>query len=230
VESESDKEVLRVFAPEARKRMLTAGWEAANVADGSSQFLGFFQRPVADDFLATVEFMLESGPVVSGGHWHPLRGWVKTREIRAAVGGEIGLVNLPTQRLLTALDARCEPNIAVDITQDVGAERTYFSDEATAVAAAESLVTVVREHALPFARSKASVEAMAEFASSGTQSTRDVSFEYFFVPTLFAANGRAQDARSALTRYQDVQRRSPDERQKFVEFSDRLKDWLERAS
>lgn len=225
------RQVLARFAESARRGLLSNGWEVGpqDPATGDSIFLGNFQRPVAPDFVATVQFILESGPMLYGAELRPTRGVVDVRRVWASVGGELGVRHLPTERLLTVLHVECEADVSLDLAEifeDRGDELPTFSDEATADAASGVLVDAVTVHALPSARAHADVDRMLEFVRGGGQTTRSETWEYMFVPTLLAASGRRAEARAALAEYQERVPPGSDEEMEYSGFRDRLSGWL----
>jgi hypothetical protein len=223
------RSVLARFAERARDALLADGWalgpDGPSAAD--SIFLGSFQQPVAPDFVATVQLILESGPFIVELDVRPTRGVVRTHRVSASVGGELGVRHLPTGRLLGALGISCEADISLDlaeILQDRGEELPSFTDEAGADAASALVVDLVAAQALPFAREHADVDRMLQFVRDGRQITRVDMFEYLFVPTLLAVSGRTGEARAALSDY--GARIRPDDDEEYSKFRDRLNGWL----
>jgi hypothetical protein len=219
------------FAERACAAMLAAGWEVGGdgPADGRSIFLGDFQQPITAEFLASVQFILEGGPTVCGVELELVARVAEGRRFRASVGGEIGVRHLPTERLLQTLQMRCEADVSLEIADIFEADRRTLptmTDEASVDGAARVLVAAVMAHALPFARAHASVDAMVEFVTRGRQINRGQTFEYIFVPTVFAASGRATEARAALSAYRDRVKPGTEEDAEYTGFSDRLTRWL----
>lgn len=232
------KLLLDRFSERAAEVMRSTGWTATPRCDppehGLSQFLGDFEQNVASGFVATVEFMLWSGPVVSSSQLHPFKGILHSENVSASVGGSLGLRNTATEKLLNELGTRCNPDITLEIADLLdaeGRELPVISNESSIDDTVTVLIDVIDKHALPFARSHASVDAMAQFVRSGGQTSRIESFEYFFVPSLFAANGRRTEALEALASYapcahSDSQLFWPDE---FTTFAQQLTAWLNQT-
>jgi len=210
--------------------MTNRGWEVSGaVPDGSSVFFGDYRQAIAAEFLATVEFLLESGPFSYGVELWP-SGPRRVVELRACVGGELGLRHLPTERLLCLLNVRCEADISRDLADIAEAEGTalpMITDAQSAAQAPQMLVELVDAHALVFAREHASVEAMLAFIADGGQSNRTVEFEYMFVPALLAASGRHDEARAALIDFGQRTKSYPDEDAEYRRFGDDLSSWLD---
>jgi len=222
---------LRRFADRTRVAMLANGWDIADdgPAHGDSIFLGSFQQSVAPDFLGTVEFILESGPIVLGAEVWPPGQVHRTRRFEALVGGELGVRHLPTAQLLQILDAHCEADISLDIEEAFeadGLSLPMMTDPPSVDEAAGVLVEAVVRHALPFARAHANVDAMLRFLRDGGQTTRDDMFEAMFVPVLLAASDRRPEARAALDTYRRRNNPGTDEEREYAVFGDRLTSWL----
>lgn len=213
--------LLERFSSRAQTALLDDRWEIGreDPAREGSIFLGDFQKPLVPDFVATVEFILESGPMVRG-----FVGAQRTSHVAAVVGGEFGVRHLPTAELLKALGVRCETNISLDIEEvfeAAGLSLPVIHDERSAEDAARVLVEAVGTYGVPFADKHSTVETMLRFVEEGGQTTRDDMFEAFFVPTMLAASGRSPEAEAALASYRP--RLTHDEEQEeFVDFADRL--------
>ena len=225
------RQVLARFAERVRLALISDGWEVGpdGPATGDSIFLGSFQQPVVSDLVATVQFILETGPAIHRVELHLTQGVVPTGGVHAAVGGELGIRHLPTERLLAELQVPCEADISRDLAEifeDQGEELPSFTDETSADLAARVLVDAVAVHALPFARAHADVDRIVKFVRDGGQTTRDEIFEYIFVPTLLAASGRTADARAALGQYRKRLRPGSDEEAEYFQFLERLESWL----
>lgn len=226
--------LLERFIERTAEAMLARGWEVdpAEVPDAKSAFLGTFRQSVGADWLATVEFMLESGPTTHGIEVG-LSGPRSSHEFRAVVGGELGIRHLPTERLLSALDARCEADISLDledIFEDAGKDLPTMTDPQSVDRASEELVTVADAHAKPFARQHADVDAVIAFIADGEQANRDREFEYLFVPALLASSGRHAEARAALADFRRRPKSGPADEQEYDRFAHRLSAWLDGPS
>ncbi|MHB1571688.1 MAG: hypothetical protein ACYC0H_21130 [Solirubrobacteraceae bacterium] len=235
---EEAKLLLGRFSEQAAEAMLSNGWTRAPHSDqpepGVSQFLGDFQQTIAPGFVATVEFMLWSGPVVSATQLHPFKGVLRSEYISASVGGHLGLRHAATEKLLNELGTRCNADITLeidDLLEDEGRELPVISDESSVDDTVAVLTDVIDRHALPFARSHASVEAMAQFVRSGGQTSRIESSEYLFVPALLAADGRKAEALQALATYGSRTRSDLDGfwRDEFEKFAQQLTAWLNQT-
>jgi hypothetical protein len=189
------------FTARACELLIWDGWtvDKDGPGDDGSLFLGSFAKPTAPDFVATIEFILESGPMVYG-----VPGG---NRLCAVVGGEFGVRHLPTATRLRALNIRmgCDTNVSVDIQElfdDQGLELPAIEDDRSAEEAASRLVDASARYGEPFARQHSSLEAMIRFVENGQQTTRDELFEAIFVPVAMSVDGRDADARQAIARYQ----------------------------
>jgi len=189
------------FITRTADAMTERGWQVDPTAppDGTV-CLGSFQQAVDGDWLATVDFILESGPTHLGTKL-TLAGLRQAKRFQATVGGELGVRHLPTARLLRLLDAICETNVSReldDIAEEEGLELPAMIDADSVDEASRTLVRLVDAHAMRFARDHADIDEVVAFLASGGQNSRDREFEYIFVPTLLAASGRHAEARAAL--------------------------------
>jgi hypothetical protein len=179
-------------------------------------FLGSFIKPSAPDFVATVEFILESGPKVYG---FPGRD-----RLHAEIGGEFGVRHLPTAERLRALAVRCETNISLeieDLFEANGLALPAIEDDDSADEAASKLADASTRYGKPFARDHSSLDAMIMFVQDGGQTTRDEMFEAIFVPVAMSAGGRDADARAAIDRYRSTLSHA-DERHEYEAFVSRF--------
>lgn len=233
MESDADRAVLEAFVAQTREGMVARGWEAdpGATAAADSIFLGVFRRLIDPDWLATVEFIRESGSI--DGFELRLTGPRRVHSFSVTVGGEFGLLHVPTERLLHDLGVACEANVMrdlEDIFDDEGSERPVISDAASADAAARMLLGAVDTYALPFAHENASIDAVIAFITTGGQTNRDPEFEYLFVPTLLASGGRHQEARAALDEYRQRSKTTPANEEEFKRFADGLSACLDGRS
>jgi hypothetical protein len=231
---EADRAIFERFVAGTTEAMVGLGWEVdrAWMPDAGSIFLGTFSRSVgSDDWLATVEFMLESGPI--DGVELRLTGVRKTHRFRATVGGEIGIRHLPTERLFRALDTSCEATITRDLEAifgNLGDGLPTITNAQSVEQASRTLVAVADAHAMPFAHQHADVDAVTAFIANGEQANRDREFEYMFVPALLAASGRHTAARTALADYSRRPKSGPRDDDDYARFDARLSSWLDNAS
>jgi hypothetical protein len=230
--SDARRASLERFVEEAARAMVARGWEAdpERHSGADSIFLGVFRQPIGAQWLATVEFICEGGPVTDRIELGLTR--VRSSErLSAIIGGELGLRHAPTARLLSDLDVVCEAHIMRDLEDvledDEGGKRPVISDDASAGRASEELVAVVDAHALQFARRYADVDRVLAFIAEGEQTSRDPEFEYVFVPALLAASGRCDDARAALRDYRERPKSSPAEEEQYQRFADDLGAWID---
>lgn len=220
------------FIAGTTEAMVKLGWEVdpAWLPDASSMFLGTFRRSVAaDDWLATVEFAVESGPTIYGLELR-LTGVRKTDRFEAVVGGEIGVRHLPTERLLRALDARCEATITrdlEDIFASYGDELPTMTDAQSVDHASQKLVAAADAYAMPFAREHADVDAVIAFITNGELTNRDPESGYMLVPALLAASGREAEARAALAAYRRRPQSGPSDEEDYARFAAQLSSWLD---
>jgi len=217
---------LEGFASRARTALLAEGWQISreDPGDDGSIFVGDFQKPLVADFVATVELVLENGPIVQS-----FVGARRTSHFRVVVGGEFGVRHQPTADLLTALEVHCETNISLDIEEvfdAAGLSLPVITDEHTTEDAARVLVDAVNQYGVPFAAEHATVDTMLRFVSEGGQTTRDDMFEALFIPTLLAASGRSSEAKAALESYRARATHDAEQKQ-FGVFADRLTARLE---
>jgi hypothetical protein len=194
---------LRAFADELRDVMLRDGWSADPTSSGSATgfptILERYSKAVTPGYEATVEFMLESLPVVSFG--------CAPAGVSAglSVGGEIGIRHLPTQQLLMELgEAADAGSVTRDLEEIYGdndqALPTIASPSETALVARQLACTAAGE-ALTFARGHADIDALLSHIRSDGISTRLLVFEATLVPGLLATAGRISDSRAATTQY-----------------------------
>jgi len=221
------------FITRTADAMTERGWQVDPTAppDGTV-FLGGFQQAVDGDWLATVDFILESGPTHLGTKL-TLAGLRQAERFQATVGGELGVRHLPTARLLRLLDAICETNVSReldDIAEEEGLELPAMIDADSVDEASRTLVRLVDAHAMRFARDHADIDEVVAFLASGGQNSRDREFEYIFVPTLLAASGRHAEARAALADYRQRPKTDPAEEAPYAHFADKLTSWLDKPS
>lgn len=207
---------LERFSARARELLTQNGWSVDEDGPGTDGrlFLGSFAKPTVPDFVATIEFILESGPTVSG--FSGLKRFQHVLE--AVVGGEFGVRHLPTAARLQGLSIRMgsDTNVSVDIEElfaDRGLELPTIVDDRSADEAALRLVDASARYGEPFAWEHSSVEAMISFIDEGRQTTRGELFQAIFVPVAMSAAGREADARHAATRYQSALTHDDDRRQ-----------------
>jgi hypothetical protein len=194
---------VRAFADELRDVMLGDGWRvdptSSGSATGSPAILGAYSQPVAAGYEATVEFMLESLPVVSLGR--------APSGVSAglSVGGEIGIRHLPTQQLLMELgeaaDAGSVTRDLEEIYDDNDQALPTIASPSEAALVARQLACTAAGEALTFARGHADIDALLSYIRSDGISTRLLVFEATLVPSLLATAGRVSDARAAITHY-----------------------------
>jgi len=227
--------LLERFIAGTAEAMIDLGWEVDPAYEPGDMpiFLGTFVRSFeADDWLATVEFILESGPSshrVELG----LAGLRSTQRFRATVGGEVGIRHLPTERLLRTIDVRCESGISRDLEEVLegeGSELPTMTDAQSVDEASQILVAFVDAYTMPFARQHADVDAVIEFITDGEQTTRDQEFGYMFVPALLAASGRHAEARTALADFLRRPKPGPADEEEYARFAARLYSWLDSPS
>jgi hypothetical protein len=214
--------------------MVDRGWEvdANDPPDADSIFLGTFRQSIGAEWLATVEFILESGPIIYGVEFH-LSGPRKVNTFSATVGGELGVRHLPTERLLRALDVRAEVDISLelaDIFEEAGNELPAMTDAQSVDRASRVLVAVVDAHAMPFARQHADVDAVIAFIADGRQISRTPQAGYMLVPALLAASGRHDEARAALAEFHQAPKSDPDDDERYAQFADQLSKWLDKPT
>jgi hypothetical protein len=165
---------LRAFADELRDVMLRDGWSADPTSSGSATgfptILERYSKAVTPGYEATVEFMLESLPVVSFG--------CAPAGVSAglSVGGEIGIRHLPTQQLLMELgEAADAGSVTRDLEEIYGdndqALPTIASPSERALVARQLACTAAGE-ALTFARGHADIDALLSHIRSDGISTR----------------------------------------------------------
>jgi hypothetical protein len=203
---------LERFSARSRELLIRDGWmvdEDGPSYDGNV-FLGSFVKPTSPDFVATIEFILESGPAV--------HGFPGGNRLRAVVGGEFGVRHLPTATRLRGLNARlgCDTNISLDIQDlfdDRGLDLPTIEDDRSADEAASRLADASARYGEPFAREHSSLDAMITFVEAGRQTTRDELFQAIFVPVAMSAGGRDAEAREAVARYQSGLTHDDDRRQ-----------------
>lgn len=195
---------LERFSARSCELLMRDGWtvDEDGPANDGCVFLGSFAKPTAPDFVATVEFILESGPTVSG-----FVGRHRFRDVlRAVVGGEVGVRHLPTATRLRALSVRmgCETNVSLDIKElfdERGVELPTIVDDRSVDEAACRLVEATARYGEPFAREYSSLDAMIRFVDAGRQTTRGELFQAIFVAVAMSVAGRDADARAAAARY-----------------------------
>jgi hypothetical protein len=213
---------LRAFADELRDVMLGDGWSATppsgGPATGFPTILGDFSQAVVPDFEATVEFVLESLPVVSFGR--------APAGVSAglSVGGEIGIRHLPTQQLLMKLgeaaDAGSVTRDLEEIYDDNDQALPTIASSSEAALVAQRLACTAAGEALKFARGHADVDALLSYIRSDGIWTRVLVFEATLVPALLATAGRDSDARAAITQYRS--RLAGSEASEYEQIADRL--------
>jgi hypothetical protein len=221
------------FIARTAPAMADRGWQVDPTAppDGTV-FLGSFQQAVDGDWLATVDFILESGPTHLGAEL-TLAGLRQVERFQATVGGELGVRHLPTARLIRLLDVLCETNVSReldDIAEEEGLKLPTMIDADSVDEASRTLVRLVDAHAMRFARDHADIDKVVAFLASGGQNSRDREFEYIFVPTLLAASGRHSEARAALADYRQRPKTDPAEDATYASFADKLTSWLDKPS
>jgi hypothetical protein len=230
---EADLELLKRFIERTATAMVERGWEVdpAGLPDGTSIFFGNFRRPVGAEWLATVEFISESGPV--DGVELRLSGPRRFHRFEVTVGGEFGVRHLPTERLLRALEVRCEADVTRDLEDifvEAGNDLPKMTDAHSVDQASLALVAAVEAHAMPFARQHADVDAAVAFIADGEQMNRSPEFEYLFVPALLAASGRHVDARTALATFRLRPKSGRPDEEEYARFEVGLSSWLDNPS
>ncbi len=224
---DAQRDLLAVFVAQTARRMADRGWELdpAAAPDPSSIFLGSFRRPVAPDFVATVEFMLES--TLAGG----FDGFRRLTTPRVRVGVAVGVRHLPTERLIHQLDWHGEVDISRELADIVGDEPAPpITDEETADRASLTLVELVEAHAMTFATAHASIDAMVAFIAGGEQLDRDEEFACEFVPALLAASGNTDRARVAVAGFRARPRPDPASATRYGRFADLLLGWIDNST
>jgi hypothetical protein len=221
------------FIARTAAAMTERGWQVDPTAppDGTV-FLGGFQQAVDGDWLATVDFILESGPTHLGAKL-TLAGLRQVERFQATVGGELGVRHLPSARLLRLLDTLCETNVSrelYDVAEEEGLELPTMTDADSVDEASRTLVGLIDAHAMRFARDHADVDKVVAFLAGGGQNNRDREFEYIFVPVLLAASGRHAEARAALAEYRRRPKTDPAEEAPYTHFADELTSWLDKPS
>jgi len=199
------------------------GWTASEElpTDPQSPFLGSFHRPLDADFIATVEFSVQT---TTAGM---LVGPTFVERPLLGVDAEIGVRHLPAERLLKLLDTRCEADIVSelgDLLDPQGDTTQHMTDLSEVDAAVSALVALIDTFALRFASAHATVDAVLAFIAKG-RVPRTEEYEVTFVPTLLAAGGRSADARDALERYRASGSRATNTTQ-YEEFAERLTAYL----
>jgi len=230
---DADRELLERFVAVTAEAMLGRGWEVdpAGLPDSASIFLGNFRQTVNPEWLATVEFIKESGPV--DGVKLRLSGRRRFHRFEVTVGGEIGVRHLPTEQLFREFNVRREATISLDLADvfdERGDELPSMTDVRSVEQASEALVAVVTARAMPFAREHADVDAAIAFISGGGQRHRSPEFEYILIPALLATSGRRAEARAALATYSQRPKSGPRDEEEYGRFAAQLSAWLDNPS
>ena len=194
---------LERFSARSCELLMRDGWtvDEDGPANDGCVFLGSFAKPTAPDFVATVEFILESGPTVLLC-WPPsLPGCSPSG--RRGRGWRQASSNCETPPRVS-VRMGCETNVSLDIKElfyERGVELPTIVDDRSADEAACRLVEATARYGEPFAREYSSLDAMIRFVEAGRQTTREELFQAIFVAVAMSVAGRDADARAAAARY-----------------------------
>jgi hypothetical protein len=161
-----------------------------------------------------------------------LFAFVGSRRHASPVGAGVGVRHLPPECLIRRLGWHGEIDISRELSDIVGdGEGTVqITDSETAAPASRSLVELVDAHAMPFAQSHASIEAMVSFIAGGGQVDRDEEFGYELIPAVLAASGQTDQAHAALAEFSARPRTHPEETARYSQFVDLLLGWMENPT
>jgi len=149
----------------ARTALLAEGWQISREDPGMMLiFVGDFQKPLVADFVATVELVLETGPIVQSS-WVP-----EDQPFSGRCRREFGVRH--HQRRISSRHLRCTAKPISRSTSrrfDAAGCPCRHHRRHTTEDAARVLVDAVNQYGVPFAAEHATVDTMLRFVSEGGQ-------------------------------------------------------------